>query len=287
MDVDDFETTVKVIVVGNGQVGKTSMSTRYCKGRWTDTYKKTIGVDFMEKRIEVEDLGETVCLMVWDTAGQEEFDSLTSRYYKGAGAALLVFSTVDRASFLALPSWRKKVTDEVGEIPMVLVQNKIDLIDQAAMPNDEVEDMARRLGLRLYRTCVKENVNVKDAFEYVTTQYILGGGGNNQEALAHIDDFTTNAMEDAAAQGGVKTEEAAAAPAAASSESKGAPGGAATSLKVQLPKSTRAAAPAAVPAAAKAKPRAPEDGGTFKLTATRPSKQRTGGKKSGFRCAIL
>lgn len=62
--------TIKVIVVGNGQVGKSSMTTRYCKGYFTDTYKKTIGVDFMEKTLEVEEQGETVKLMVWDTAGQ-------------------------------------------------------------------------------------------------------------------------------------------------------------------------------------------------------------------------
>ena len=69
-------------------------------------------------------------------------------------------------------------------------------------------------------------------------------------------------------------------------ESKEQPAGAAPALKVQLPKSTRSAASSAAPAVAKTPNRAPEDGGTFKLTATRPSKQRTGGKKA-FRCAIL
>lgn len=77
--------TLKVIVVGNGNAGKTSMTTRYAKGRYTGTYKKTIGVDFMEKTVELRDLGETINLMIWDTAGQEEFDTLTSRYYKGGG----------------------------------------------------------------------------------------------------------------------------------------------------------------------------------------------------------
>ena len=51
MELDDFDVTVKVIVVGNGGVGKTSLTTRFCKGVYTDTYKKTIGVDFMEKDI--------------------------------------------------------------------------------------------------------------------------------------------------------------------------------------------------------------------------------------------
>ena len=78
--------SIKVIVVGNGAVGKSSMTTRYCKGTFTETYKKTIGVDFMEKVIDLEDLGESVHLFVWDTAGQEEYDALTSRYYKGRQA---------------------------------------------------------------------------------------------------------------------------------------------------------------------------------------------------------
>lgn len=72
-----------MIVVGNGNVGKTSMTTRYAKGKYTGNYKKTIGVDFMEKSVELRDMSETVNLMIWDTAGQEEFDALTSRYYKG------------------------------------------------------------------------------------------------------------------------------------------------------------------------------------------------------------
>lgn len=82
--------TLKVIVVGNGNVGKTSMTTRYAKGRYTGNYKKTIGVDFMEKRVELRDFGETINLMIWDTAGQEEFDTLTSRYYKGRSIVLLL-----------------------------------------------------------------------------------------------------------------------------------------------------------------------------------------------------
>ena len=77
--------------------------------------------------------GEEVRLMLWDTAGQEEFDAITKAYYRGAQAAVLAFSTVDRLSFEAICSWKKKVEDECGEIPMVIVQNKIDLVDQAVV----------------------------------------------------------------------------------------------------------------------------------------------------------
>jgi Ras-related protein Rab-23 len=65
-----------------------------------------------------------------DTAGQEEFDAITKAYYRGAQACVLTFSTTDRCSFEAIKDWKKKVENECGEIPTVLVQNKIDLMDQ-------------------------------------------------------------------------------------------------------------------------------------------------------------
>jgi Ras-related protein Rab-23 len=181
LDFDDFETSVKVIVVGNGGVGKTSMTARYCKNIFTNEYKKTIGVDFLEKVIEFDDMAETVRLYIWDTAGQEEFDGLTSKYYKGAACAVIVFSTIDRDSFDAVETWQRKVMAECGRIPMVLVQNKVDLLDQAKMSQAEVEATASRMGVRLYRTCVKKNENVAEVFEWLTTQHIRSGGDTSAQ----------------------------------------------------------------------------------------------------------
>ena len=111
-------------------MGKSSLIRRFCQGIFTSTYKKTIGVDFLEK-VVTADNGRQVRLMLWDTAGQEEFDAITKAYYRGAQACVVAFSTTDRDSLLAVRKWRKKVEDECGDIPMVLVQNKIDLIAQS------------------------------------------------------------------------------------------------------------------------------------------------------------
>ena len=78
---EDLDIAIKVVIVGNGAVGKSSMIQRYCKGIFTKDYKKTIGVDFLERQIDVN--GEDVRLMLWDTAGQEEFDAITKAYYRG------------------------------------------------------------------------------------------------------------------------------------------------------------------------------------------------------------
>jgi Ras-related protein Rab-23 len=156
---------VQVIVVGNGGVGKTSMIKRFCTGAFSGEYKKTIGVDFLQKKVFVPSQSETITMDLWDTAGQEEFDTLTRNYYRGAQACVIVFSTTDRASFVAVESWKEKVEREVQGLPILIVQNKVDQIESAVMTPKEAEDLSRKLGLKLYRTCVKDNTNVDAVFE--------------------------------------------------------------------------------------------------------------------------
>ena len=86
-----------------------------------DEYKKTLGVDFLQRKHFIKELGEEVEFYIWDTAGQEEYDSLTRRYYKGASACILAFSITDRESFDHVERWKNKVEDECGPLPMLLV----------------------------------------------------------------------------------------------------------------------------------------------------------------------
>ena len=146
------------------------MIQRYCRGTFTKSYKKTIGVDFLEKQLRVH--GEDVRLMLWDTAGQEEFDAITKAYYRGAQACVVAFSTTDRDSLLAVSKWRTKVEDECGDIPMVLVQNKIDLISKAEINSFETERAASNHKMKLYRTSVKEDLNVDLVFQHLAENYI-------------------------------------------------------------------------------------------------------------------
>jgi Ras-related protein Rab-23 len=141
------------------------MIKRFCTGAFSGEYKKTIGVDFLQKKVFVPSQNETITMDLWDTAGQEEFDTLTRNYYRGAQACVIVFSTTDRSSFVAVESWKDKVEREVQNIPIVIVQNKVDQIESAVMTSKEAEDLSRKLGLKLYRTCVKDNTNVDAVFE--------------------------------------------------------------------------------------------------------------------------
>ncbi|XP_028406342.1 ras-related protein Rab-23-like [Dendronephthya gigantea] len=170
MREEDVETAIKVVVVGNGAVGKSSMIQRFCKGIFTKDYKKTIGVDFLERQVSID--SEDVRLMLWDTAGQEEFDAITKAYYRGAQACVMCFSTIDRDSYEAIEQWMAKVSEECGSIPCVLVQNKIDLIDEAVIRPDEAETLAKKLKVKFYRTSVKEDLNVTEVFQYLARRYL-------------------------------------------------------------------------------------------------------------------
>jgi Ras-related protein Rab-23 len=98
--------------------------------------------------------------MLWDTAGQEEFDALTKAYYRVSDGCVLAFSTIDRNSFDAVEKWKKKVEYECGSIPMVLCQNKCDMMDQSRVPSDCVERLAKSLNLPVFMTSSKNNVNI-------------------------------------------------------------------------------------------------------------------------------
>merc|ERR1712107_210540 len=101
-----------------------------------------------------------------------EFDCITRAYYRGAQACAITFSTTDRDSFYQVRRWKKKVEDECGSIPMVLVQNKMDLLHNSAVDSFEVERAAKALGMRLIKTSVKENLNVAKVFHYLADAHL-------------------------------------------------------------------------------------------------------------------
>ena len=167
-----YETEIKIIVVGNGRVGKTCLINRFANGLFLTEYRKTLGADFLERRTYIESVGDTLTFFLWDTAGQEEYDCITRSYYKGAGCAIVAFSLVDIVSFQAVPGWVQKVRDECGTIPIVLVQTKTDLQSEAVVSARDTDDLSQRLGCKLFRVCSVNNVNIDQVFEQLSLDYV-------------------------------------------------------------------------------------------------------------------
>jgi len=117
----------KICLIGDGYVGKTSIRRKYLGQGFRSNYIPSLGVDFAQKTVMYED-DESVRLVIWDIAGQPQFQSLRRRYYEGCSGLILVYSVVDKESFDSASKWLVEASGYMDEFPaLIIVGNKIDL----------------------------------------------------------------------------------------------------------------------------------------------------------------
>jgi small GTP-binding protein len=128
---------VKILMLGDSGVGKTSLMSRWTEDTFNDNMIGTLGVDFKMKQIMIE--GASVQVQVWDTAGQERFRKITRAYYKNAHGIILVYDTVSRETFENISYWMESIQEHSGDgVQVAVVGNKIDLRDSAPPDSKEV-----------------------------------------------------------------------------------------------------------------------------------------------------
>jgi small GTP-binding protein len=150
----------KVVVAGDGNVGKTSLVRRYCEGRFEESRVMTLGVDFQTKVVTVGE--KTVKLSIWDVAGQERFATFRDAFYGGAQAAALVYDVTSRQSFLNLPRWHDEIQSVVPHVPMVVIGNKADLTSEVS--EEEVKAWANQFEMPMLLTSAAKGSNVEEFF---------------------------------------------------------------------------------------------------------------------------
>lgn len=173
--LDEICATIKVIILGNGGVGKSSLAVRYAKNVFVEEYRKTIGVDYLQKTKFIKSVSREIQFNICDTDGLEQFDAIIKKYYRGAQVALFVFSVTDRDSFTAIKSWKNRVVEICGdEIPMFLIMNKIDVAStDRKVTVDEAVNLATKIKMKLFQVSVKGNVD--DIFENAALDYFKKG----------------------------------------------------------------------------------------------------------------
>jgi Ras-related protein Rab-23 len=155
-----------IIVIGDGAVGKTSLIKKYTKGSFEKDYIKTIGAQFSKYDEDIE--GNNCKLFFWDIAGQREFDFMRPTFYKGSKAAIIVFSHTDEESFNKIPEWHEDIKSHVGDLPIVLFGNKIDLVDEATSNDEKIQEIVKERNLLGYfRTSAKTGSGVYEAFQAI------------------------------------------------------------------------------------------------------------------------
>ena len=151
---------IKVAVVGDGLVGKTTLLRRYCTGRFQESRIMTIGVDFQTIVLQID--GQLVKLTVWDIAGQERFAALRDSFYRGSRAVALAYDVSNLQSFHDLPRWRNEVWAVVPDALLLVVGTKMDL--PRTVPREEALAFARSLPAPYYETSSLAGIGVERFF---------------------------------------------------------------------------------------------------------------------------
>jgi len=153
----------KLVFLGDEAVGKTSIITRFMYDTFDNSYKVTIGIDFVSKTMYLED--RIVRLQLWDTAGQERFRSLIPSYIRDSSIAIVVYDISNRQSFMNVDQWIEDVRTERGQdVVIMLVGNKTDLNEKRLVSPSEGEAKAKDLSIMFIETSAKAGFNVKQLF---------------------------------------------------------------------------------------------------------------------------
>ncbi len=169
MSTNKYDYILKIITVGDGEVGKTSLIVRYIENKFLDDYKMTIGVDFFTKLLTINN--NRVKLQIWDTGGQERFTSIRPMYYKASVGGFVVFDKTNRQSFYNVVKWFEEVYNQCGEIPLILIGNKIDMDDPQISWN-EARNIAKKFNTVYFETSAKNDISVSLAFETLVRMII-------------------------------------------------------------------------------------------------------------------
>ncbi|KAH7825245.1 Rab21b [Monocercomonoides exilis] len=159
----------RVVFLGEGRVGKTSLIMKYVKNVFTDKQESTTEAQNFRQNVKVDDV--VVPLDIWDTAGQERYHSLGPIYYRDAKGAILVYDITDIDSFVKVKKWVKELHAMVGtNIAIAICGNKIDREREKVVDLSEAEAYASSVGAVHFTTSAKSGKGVQETFTYVARE---------------------------------------------------------------------------------------------------------------------
>jgi small GTP-binding protein len=166
----------KVVLLGEGRVGKTSLVSRFVNDQFSDTEVSTVQANMYNKKRVLVD-GKPVDISIWDTAGQERFHALGPIYYRNANGAVLVYDITDADTFEKVKMWIRELKKVVGDnIQIVICGNKSDMEKDRDVAVDFAEKYARQQGAQHFSTSAKLSMNVTEAFTALAVAIVKNAG---------------------------------------------------------------------------------------------------------------
>ena len=159
---------IRLIILGNSEVGKTSFIIKYTENKFSPENLSTLGVDIKLKEIKLKN-GKYFLLKIFDTAGEERYKSVSVNFIKKADGIILMYDITDKSSFEAISNWIGTIKDNTSEnVSKILVGNKCDLSDNIREVNEEEgQNKANEYKIPFFETSCKDGINVNEVFEKI------------------------------------------------------------------------------------------------------------------------
>ena len=155
--------TLKLLIIGDSRVGKTSLLLNYVEKIFPEAHISTLGVEYKEKEIIKDNY--LIRLQIWDTAGEERFRSITKSIYRNANGILFVCDITNRESFKNIKNWIKDADNVDKDIKGIIIGNKIDLDNERVVSVEDLEEIGKKYNMPFIETSAKTGMNVNKCFE--------------------------------------------------------------------------------------------------------------------------
>ncbi|MBN2155395.1 MAG: GTP-binding protein [Candidatus Lokiarchaeota archaeon] len=162
MAEEEKEIKMKICLLGDGGVGKTSLVYRFIQNRFSTDFKSTLGVNLLKHEVAIDHIRVTV--QIWDLGGQDKYEGLRKLYLDGSQGALLVFDKTNKKSYENLEKWVRSFRDLRGGKPMLLIGNKLDLKEFIVIDDETAESYSKSHDLDYISTSAKTGEKVETAF---------------------------------------------------------------------------------------------------------------------------
>ena len=183
MAEEKAEKTLKIIILGSSEVGKTCILNRYFNNEFKENLLSTIGIDFQTKFFKFDD-HKIKCNYI-DTAGQEKFKAISVNYLKAADGVILVFDITKRETFELLESWLKEIKEtNKADISKILIGNKADLEYERMVSTDDGEKLAETINCKYFEASAKTGKNVVEALDEIAR--VTFNESNNSERVESV-----------------------------------------------------------------------------------------------------
>ena len=164
MEEEEYSLLFKIILIGDANVGKTNILSRYISDTFLETSKSTVGVELATKVEQYNN--KKIKIQIWDTAGQERYKSITNAYYKGSKGAFVVYDITRKETFDSVDKWIADLKQSGDKkITILLIGNKADLENQRVISKEQGEEKAKSFNLAFLETSAMNGQNLDTAFE--------------------------------------------------------------------------------------------------------------------------